>query len=142
MSVYEDLIYGVEEGKSFRISLEKNSAWLNGKAIIKDGEYDGTLHSTLPEMAEHEVITEIERLYKEYKYSLPNRRSKDGYFKALPYEELSDWDMVNGELREIARAKLEGFVLCAKLLGKISFNGWFWKSNADKDLVILKAWVA
>ena len=142
MSVYEDLIYGVEEGKSFRIALEKNSAWLNGKAIIKDGEYDGTLHSTLPEMAEYEIITEIERLYKEYKYSLPNRRSKDRYFKALPYEELSDWDMVNGELREIAQAKLEGFVLCAKLLGKISFDGWFWKSNADKDLVILKAWVA
>lgn len=142
MSIYEDLIYGVEEGKPFRISLEKSSAWLNGKAIIKNGEYNGTLHPTLLDMAEQDVITEIERLYKEYKYSLPNRRSKDKYFKALPYEELSDWDMVNGELREIAQAKLEGFVLCAKLLSKINFNGWFWKSNADKDLVILKAWVA
>ena len=141
MSIYDDFVYGVEEGKPFTVCIEKSTLVLNGKAIVKDGVYEGELHSTLPEMTEDEVLTEIERLYARYKYSLPSKRSKDYYFYALPYEELSDKDMVLGELREFARAKLEAFVLCAKLLDKIHIRGWFWKSRADPDLIILRDWI-
>ncbi len=142
MSIYEQYLYGVEEGKPHRISFEKNEMRLGHSYLIRDGTYDGELHDTLPTMTQDEVMTEIERLYADYKRSLPNKKSRDHYFKALDVDDLSDADMVTGELRYMAEAKLEAFVLCAKLLGKISFSGWFWKSKADKDLVILKSWIA
>lgn len=141
MSIYEQYINGIKKGKWHAICLKKSEMRLGRMYLIRDGTYNGTLHDTLPNMTQDEVITEIERLYAEYKHSLPSRKSRDHYFKAIPYEELTDWEMVNGEQREIAQARLEAFILCSKLMGKIQFDGWFWKSSVDTDLVILKSWI-
>lgn len=141
MSIYDEYVNGVLEGNSHAIDLENSQMRLGRTYLVRDGTYTGILHDTLPGMTQNEVVTEIERLYSEYKRSLPGKRSRDHYFKALPVSELSDWEMVVGEEREIAQARLEAFVLCVKLLGKFQIDGWFWKSKLDPDLVILKAWL-
>lgn len=142
MNIYEELIYRVEEGEPFYISLEKRQMRVGKKWLVRDGTYDGDLiDPAVADMTFNQIITEIERLYHEYKHSLPSAHSKVSYFKALPVEELDDTAWFCGERRELAQAMLEGFVLCAELLGKFDFNGWFWKSKADRDLVILADWV-
>ena len=60
--------------------------------------------------------------------------------------DLSDTDMLYGELREVARFKLEAYVLFCIALGVFVWDEermgkWFWQSKEDKDLVILRQWV-
>ena len=60
--------------------------------------------------------------------------------------DLSDTDMLYGELREVARFKLEAYVLFCIVLGVFVWDEermgkWFWQSEEDKDLVILRQWV-
>ena len=63
---------------------------------------------------------------------------------ALPIEEIPDsmlWCMI---CREEACAALEGFVLCSMLNGTLKWldeKKWFWQSEVDNDLVLLKCWV-
>lgn len=83
-----------------------------------------------------------------YKHSVPSERSESHrryYFKALPEKELSDEDMMYGERREVARCKLELYVLMQLLRGNLWWNNswgtWFWCSKNDKDLIILRDWI-
>lgn len=145
MTVYEELIERVSDGSSFHIDFEKKTMKIGRKAINlleqdrKLIEYDEN----------NDVVYDIEELYSKYKTSIPSERS-DGkrrqYFKALPVDKLTDAQMVYGERREVARAALEGFILCATLSGNLSWEdfgtyGWFWQSQNDTDLVILKSWI-
>ena len=89
---------------------------------------------------------EIEKLYANYKHSYPSERSHSTheYFKALTSEELSLEELVNGEERTLARARLEVNFLCWVLNGSLKWQDnrqWFWQSKADPELVILKEWV-
>ena len=114
-----------------------------GKAyLVKDGEYSGE-YGFLPCKA----LEKIEELYKNYKYSYPSERGEHyiSYFMALPMEDMTDAEMVFGEEREIARAKLESYILGLMLSG-FQWNSqeelkgkWFWQGN-DKDLIIFKSW--
>ena len=91
----------------------------------------------------------IEILYENYKYSLPSERSdskRRQYFKALPVDKLTDEQMATGERREVARAKLEGFILCMIVDGffvwdEDELGKWFYQSKRDPDLVILRNWI-
>jgi hypothetical protein len=61
-------------------------------------------------------------------------------------EELTDEQLMCAERREVAQAKLEGFILCMILENKLIWNEhimgkWFWQSKKDSDLVILKKWI-
>jgi hypothetical protein len=54
--------------------------------------------------------------------------------------------MAVGERREVARAKLEGFILCIIVDGFFVWNEeemgkWFYQSTIDPDLVILRRWI-
>ena len=84
-----------------------------------------------------------------YKYSLPSERSdskRKKYFKALPIEKIPDAKLLIAGRRETMQAALEGFILCAiitdqfkwdeKIMGK-----WFYQSENDPDLVLLRSWV-
>lgn len=60
-------------------------------------------------------------------------------------KDLEDEDMLFGVGRDIAQVELELYILCQIILG-ISWNTdkmgkWFWQSNKDRDLVILKHWI-
>ena len=145
MTVYEELIERVDDGESFYIDFEKKTMKIGRKSINlleqdrKLIEYDES----------NDVLYDIEELYSKYKYSIPSERSdskRRQYFKALSVDKLTDAQMVYGERREVAKAALEGFILCAVLSGHLvweDFNtdGWFWQSQNDTDLVILKSWI-
>lgn len=142
MTVVEQLIEKVENGVHFHIDFKKKSMKVNGKYLVKDGEYSGE-YGFLPCKA----LEKIEELYKNYKYSYPSERGEHyiSYFMALPMEDMTDAEMVFGEEREIARAKLESYILGLMLSG-FQWNSqeelkgkWFWQGN-DKDLIIFKSW--
>lgn len=101
-----------------------------------------------PYLTPEVVFVGIEQRYAAYKHSVPSERSESHrryYFKALPEKELSDEDMMYGERREIARCKLELYVLVQLLRGNLYWDGrwgtWFWCSKNDKDLIILRDWI-
>lgn len=141
-----ELVYG---GAKFYINLEKRSLSVNGEYLIKDGEHElplGCWHKE--DWPEDKMINALERRYRDYKHSVPSERSESHrrcYFKALPEKSLSDEDMMYGERREYARYELESFVLAMILCGALTWNPawgtWFWQSDNDKDLVILRKWI-
>ena len=82
------------------------------------------------------------------KHSLPSERSdskRTKYFKALSIREMTDRQLMIADRREGAQARLEGFILCAIISGKLKWTNemgsWFWQSKNDPDLIILKSWI-
>ena len=152
MTIYEELIQRVSDGEKFHIDFEKRIMKIGKQKIIDGGEYDedralidgvDDIFDTL------EVLCSVKYLYNKYKHSLPSERSdskRKCYFKALAVDELTDAEMATGERREVAQARLEGFILCMVLKGVFvwdekSLGKWFWQSANDPDLVILKSWI-
>ena len=134
----------VEDGSKFRVDLEKRSLYIDKKCLVKEGVYEGKLTDT-----EFFSIAVLENLYYRYKHSRPSERNDSKqrrYFKALKLNELTDDDMLYGDEREVAQFRLESYLLCWILSGLFvwdeeSMGKWFWQSQNDKDLVILRSWV-
>ena len=150
MTIYEELIERVEKGESFYINFKNQALKIGKEFLVADGLYDDerTLY-TESELKMSDVLSFIEELYKNYKYSLPSERSdskRRQYFKALPVDKLTDKQMATGERREVARAKLECFLLCMIVDGffiwdESELGKWFYQSKNDPDLVILRNWI-
>ena len=150
MTIYEELVQRVSDGELFYINFKNQSLKIGKKFIVTDGLYDDerTLYTT-SELEMSDILSYIEMLYKNYKYSLPSERSDNKrrqYFKALPVDKLTDKQMATGERREVARAKLEGFILCMIVDGffvwdEKEMGKWFYQSKNDPDLVILRRWI-
>jgi hypothetical protein len=147
MTIYEELIERVSNGETFHIDFEKRTMKIGKNYLVKDGEYDVSRKLI---NAPGGNISIIEKLYQEYRISFPSKRSDNKrrkYFKALPIEELSIDDMINGQSREVTQCKLEGYILCSVLNGSLKWDkdvmgyGWFWQSENNKDLIILKKWI-
>lgn len=144
-SIYQNAIRAVAEGAKFLVNFQERSFKLAGEYIIKNGQFEGELGVELCDT--DKCLEQIEKLYCEYKYSVPSERSESRskrYFKALMESELTDNAMLYGEHRETAQVSLELYVLCQILNGfkwNESMGSWFWQSKNDKDLVILKCWV-
>ena len=84
-------------------------------------------------------IEELEAAYAVYKHSIPSERTmgRTPRFYALPESELSNDDMLYGVPREQAERELE------KALAGFDYPegaGWFWQSDNDPDLVVLRSW--
>lgn len=147
-SIYEELVDRVSAGERFVINFEKRSMRVGRSYLIKDGEFKEE-RALLPEYAAGNILSVIEELYQEYKFSLPSEWSgnrRKSYFKALPVDQLTDRQMVIGERRDLAQAKLEGMILCAALAGDLKWDEqamgkWFWQSKTDPDLVVLRKWI-
>lgn len=84
-------------------------------------------------------IEDLETAYAIYKHSIPSERTmgRTPRFYALPESELSNDDMLYGVPREQAERDLEkalqGFQMPEGA-------GWFWQSENDPDLVVLRSW--
>ena len=84
-------------------------------------------------------IENLETAYAIYKHSIPSERTmgRTPRFYALPESELSNDDMLYGVPREQAERDLEkalqGFQMPEGA-------GWFWQSENDPDLVVLRSW--
>ena len=147
MTIFAELMMRVDDGESFHIDFEKRNMKVGKEFLIKDGKYDE--ERGLICGAPTDVLPIIEELYRQYKHSLPSERScnkRKQYFKALRVDELTDKQLMTGCLREGARARLEGFILCMVLKRCLKWNEetmgkWFWQSKKDPDLVILRNWI-
>ena len=148
-TIYDELLERVADGEKFHIDFEKRNMRVGKKYLIKNGEYDEERKLELaPHYADTNVILHILKdLYKNYKYSMPSERSESKrrkYFKALSVDELTDEQLVNGEPRELACAKLEGYILCKIVDESFEWNDklgkWFYQDKDDTDFVLLKKW--
>ena len=145
MSIYTDLVKKVSEGETFSINFEKRTMKVGKEKVIDEGKYDTTKQLIA---STYDPLDVIEVLYTNYKYSLPSERSESRrrqYFKALSIEEIPDERLFNTERREVARARLEGYILCSILNGDLTWDetwgSWFYQSKIDPDLVLLKKWM-
>ena len=150
MTIYKELLQRVESGENFKIDFEKRTMKIGKQTIIDNGEYDTTQELiNNPFESMNYVLDTIELLYCNYKYSLPSERSENkrkGYFKAYSMADIPDENLFTAERRELAQARLEGFILCMILKGIFKWNEenlgkWFYQSKNDSDLIILKSWV-
>lgn len=150
MTIYEELIKRVSEGETFYVNFKNRTLKIGKKFVIADGVYDDSRELiTYPCQKEESLLAVIDNLYCNYKYSLPSERSnskRHKYFKALSVNEMNDMQLITGERREVAQARLEGFILCMIVNGKFVWNEqtmgkWFWQSKTDPDLVILRSWI-
>ncbi|MDC1809096.1 hypothetical protein POZ03_01320 [Bacteroides uniformis] len=145
-NIYQEAMQAVEDGAKFMIDFSSRNFKLNGKYVIKDGEYEGELG--VPEYNDDEFFINVEELYCRYKHSVPSERSEGKsrlYFIALPERSLTGDEMLFGERRDKAQIELELYILC-QILGGFKWNPekmgrWFWQSSEDKDLVILRNWI-
>lgn len=144
-SVYDELIERVEQGEFFKIDFKKRNLKVGKDFLIKDGKWEKK-RILYPFLVFNPQPILIDN-FRTYKYSRPSKRSESNrkcYFKALDVNELTDEQLVCGENREVARAKLECFLLCMILQDKLQWTDeklWFWKSEEEPDLIILKEWV-
>lgn len=143
-NIYDYAVQCVKDGQRFKLDYTSKSLTVGKKKIIADGKFEGSLG--ICNVPEEEALCEIERLYESYKRSMPSERSerkRKKYFYSLPEHKLEIEDMCYGEEREVAQIKLELYVMCCALNGSIKLSGcgWFWQSEKDKDLVILKTWL-
>ena len=144
--IYEMAVSSVINGLSFNVDFHHRSCKIDGKYIIKNGEYDGYLG--VEPCDELQCLSTIEHLYHLYKNSVPSERSESRsrkYFYAVPECEMSDDDMMFGERRDKAQIELELYLLCQIILGfkwnHETMGTWFWQSKSDKNLVILREWI-
>lgn len=145
-NIYQEAINAVENGANFKVDFASRSLKIDGKYVIRHGEYEGSLGIDL--CSESDCLSNMEERYRHYKHSVPSERSESKsrrYFMALPEKKLDNEDMMYGERRDKAQIELELFFLCQILLGfkwnTCTMGNWFWQSGADKDLVILRQWV-
>ncbi len=150
MTIYKELLERVESGESFSIDFEKRTMKIGKQKIIDNGEYDTTRELIVNFPFDLDWIFNVtETLYCNYKYSLPSERSENkrkGYFKAYSMDKIPDEKLFKAERRELAQARLEGLILCMILKGCFQWDEeklgkWFWQSENDPDLVILRSWV-
>ena len=154
MSIYFELLERVEKGENFYVDFEKRTMKVGRDFLIKNGVYDSSreLFGALYDhpYSLHVVMHIIRQLYRNYKYSLPSERSdskRKKYFKALTIEELTDEQLMRTERRELAQAALEGYILCAIVSNHLVWDEdimkgkWFYQSEKDPDLVILRSWI-
>lgn len=143
-TIFEKAVDAVTNGEKFKVNLEKRNLKIGNEYLIKDGKYDGVLYNGVGFS-----ISTFEDLYQVYKHSRPSERSENKqrkYFKALKLNELEEDDMLYGDDRELAQLSLELYLLCWILSGTFvwddeSMGKWFWQSQNDKDLVILRSWI-
>lgn len=144
-NIYYEVIEKVQNGAKFQVDFQQRSLKIDGKYIIKNGEYEGELGI---EVSDTPLLT-IAQLFLRYQHSLPSERSDNKryrYFNPLPEHELSDNDMLYGEPRETAQIKLELYVLIMILNSSLKWgvfakDKWFWQCPSAKELIILKEWV-
>ena len=142
---FRDLV--VDHGVPFRVDLAKKNMTVGSTKIVEDGKFFGTVSDL--DLVNGDVMRTLDDLYAVYKRSVPGerdcRRERNGsQFHAVPFDELTDDDVLYNARRNEARYDLEAFVLFAILNGQLKWNDewgtWFYKSPKDRDLVLLKDW--
>lgn len=150
MKIYDELLKEVLEGNNFYINFIERKLKIGNRVLIKEGEWDRENNLGVEKVCLTDCLKNIERLYQEYRDSVPNKRSETRYkkyFKPLSFEEIPEENIFSGGVsRDYAQAKLEGYILCSILNGSLYWDEnlmgkWFWKSKIYPELIILKQWI-
>ena len=142
MELYDEIINSVSSGSVFNVDLKKKVLQLDKNNVPLD-------NMSVNISSSEDMLSTIHKLFERYKYSVPSERSEGKrrrYFKALKLSEIDYDDFMFGEGRDTAQIKLELYVLLSSIYYK---NFWeeifkeyfFYQSDKDKDLIILKDWV-
>lgn len=143
MSIYSDLLERVDRGAKYNINLVDKTLKIDGKEIALEGNLIDINEGSF--IYEHPWET-LEALYFSYKRSVTSEKSNGNkpFFKAVNAEELTDNEIAFNLSRNYCQAALEGYVLLAGLSGWLTWNNdnhWFWQSDKDKELVVLREWI-
>ena len=150
--MYSELFKKIESGIRWSINLEKRNLKVGNKKYISNGVLSDGIVIPNTGMSLNDILCQIKALYQSYKTSMPSTRSEKHtrpYFKALSMNDTDTngiFDFVIGANRELARFKLEGFILQTIITEEFKWDEcemgkWFWRDQDDKDLVILREWI-
>lgn len=142
MELYDEIINSVSSGSVFNVDLKKKVLQLDKNNIPLD-------NINVNISSSEDMLSTIHKLFERYKYSVPSERSEGKrrrYFKALKLSEIDYDDFMFGEGRDTAQIKLELYVLLSSIYHKdfweeIFKEHFFYQSDKDRDLIILKDWV-
>ena len=142
MELYDEIINSVSSGSVFNVDLKKKVLQLDKNNVPLD-------NMSVNISSSEDMLSTIHKLFERYKYSVPSERSegkKRRYFKALKLSEIDYDDFMFGEGRDTAQIKLELYVLLSSIYYKhfweeIFKEHFFYQSDKDRDLIILKDWV-
>ena len=142
MELYDEIINSVSSGSVFNVDLKKKVLQLDKNNVPLD-------NISVNISSSEDMLLTIHKLFERYKYSVPSERSEGKrrrYFKALKLSEIEYDDFMFGEGRDTAQIKLELYVLLSSIYHKdfweeIFKEHFFYQSDKDKDLIILKDWV-
>ena len=137
-------IVGGGRTDEIRFELTTRNIWSGMKAIVLGGKIACERIDLI--RFDGDPYAEIERLYAQYKRSVPSRHEKlnRGYFKALSSEALTMRELEENMPRSQARIELEGFILLAASAGLISWDNpkhFFWRSQNDPDCIVYRDWI-
>lgn len=127
------------------IDLNTRTIQIGEQIVLHHGMLSNTLHIHGLICFEGNPYAEIERLYAQYKRSVPSRheRLNKGYFKALSSDALSMQELENNMRRTEARIRLEGFICLASCEGLIPWHiprHFFWRGT-DPDCIVYRNWI-
>ena len=142
MELYDEIINSVSSGSVFNVDLKKKVLQLDKNNIPLD-------NISVDISSSEDMLSTIHKLFERYKHSVPSERSEGKrrrYFKALKLSEIEYDDFMFGEGRDTAQIKLELYVLLSSIYHKdfweeIFKEHFFYQSDKDRDLIILKDWV-
>ena len=142
MELYDEIINSVSSGSVFNVDLKKKVLQLDKNNIPLD-------NINVNISSSEDMLSTIHKLFERYKYSVPSERSEGKrrrYFKALKLSEIEYDDFMFGEGRDTAQIKLELYVLLSSIYYRnfweeIFKEQFFYQSDKDRDLIILKDWV-
>lgn len=156
MSIYGKLLQTANNGGYYKIDLRNKTLKIGGKTYVEKGNIlvDESLIENC-DFEKWEIIkgdvehyswkNMIAHLFEIYKFSVPSKKKDRSYFKALPVEELTDYDLAYGIDRHYAQACLEGYILLAGISNWIIWDEpsehWFWQDKDDCTLIVLKEWI-
>ena len=152
MTLYEHLIHTCQRCADGEIPYEPVSIDLNTRTICIGGKLAldrGHPAEDLPVVGlicfDGDPYAEIERLYAQYKRSVPSRheRLNRGYFKALSSDALTMRELEYNMRRSEARVRLEGFICLAACEGLIPWHvprHFFWRGS-DPDCIVYRNWI-
>lgn len=152
MTLYDHLIHTCQrcaEGdipyEPISIDLSMHSIQIGERLVLSQGILADDIHMTGLIHFDGDPYAEIERLYAQYKRSVPSRheRLNRGYFKALSSDALSMQELESNMRRTEARVRLEGFICLASCAGLIPWyipRHFFWRGT-DPDCIVYRNWI-
>lgn len=141
----------VARGARFDIDFAKRIAMVDKNVCVFNGEVNEAFDPIEGKIDQETALSNLNKLYKEYKYSVPTENSESRrrkYFKAVKASELTDMELCCNDVRDLAQLRLEMTLLIYIINGTLTWGEgelnpqyYFWQSKEDKDFVILREWI-